>query len=1138
MADQEDRPPSVKEGEEAEQPPPEAEAPPAEAAEALEVPAEEKAASRPASAKSGKSVTDVVSQVTVQALKEPSGEEEFKLPDMPAEQAAEGGEEQQPTEQPAEGEVAEGEQPGDVEQPEGAEQPEAEPSQPVAEGEEAPAEAPAEGEVAAEEAPPAEEVERPMSGTKPPSKPTSRAGSARSGGERPGSGRPGSGRPGSGRPAEGERPPSGPRAASEAGLSAGGVSAGMISTELPTGMTRFETQPGMDSDLEEGAEEMEEAEEGYSDTESEGESEMVVLDPDHPLMLRFQRALNAQLSRQNQRITLELKEMQEATKSKHQEREDLGVQLYGLQQELARNQMNLERKHDTYANVHQAKQQAEEKLEGVRLTYKDVQQNVLMERTTGAKLQTETENLATRLLYMQNAKEDVRSDIAVMKRAAEKADTEVAKAELAKKQQDLYIDRLVDVVDDLREKIALYEAQIAAQTEETKAAREAVSEARTEIDAINLEKKQLFQQWTSSLIGMRRRDEAHAAMNQALDDQRQRVLSLETEIDGYKKSITKEQEKNETLTMVLNKTESDISTTKKLMAQSQTKQEAIKAEYTTYTRALHETEQALNRATTDRTLRLNELNALRKQIEREYQEKVNLEDAIMEKMRSQLTMDKAALYTKKMTSKLRQRKKQLEAEVAKVENEISRDILEISYTTSRIKRLQKTMEELDEEIRMKNDMISKSEGEIIKRNAVIERKQGVIDQYNKRVDQLLTSTGGEELGPLEIQIKAMNKQIEDRQAEIMELQQFWLRQQGELVKLTKDREEQGKDLERLKKQLSILTQKKLRIENEIEGHQREQKDIDHSISNMRNDMVKLNTLLTKENKLKEGMQQDNILVENDFIAALREAEHDSISMQERLEALQEEKERLLNSLVEAERQIMLWEKKTQLAREVRSAVDSEVGQGEIHAMKAEIHRMEVRYSQLMKQQEKMIRDMESAVSRRDTIWVRGDAQAKTNKKVVTQGNFQKKLGEMRKKIKQTAQDANGCDREIQELRQQQQELSKMLEDKQITCQQLQSSVDTLEGDIDNIQEIKERNLAELVSKQQKVKHYQALKDGKYKLLCRTETALENETQKQLDRMQTLNAIVDRLNQEYPHAQPALRRVTLTLQSRGVVQDSA
>ena len=67
---------------------------------------------------------------------------------------------------------------------------------------------------------------------------------------------------------------------------------------------------------------------------------------------------------------------------------------------------------------------------------------------------------------------------------------------------------------------------------------------------------------------------------------------------------------------------------------------------------------------------------------------------------------------------------------------------------------------------------------------------------------------------------------------------------------------------------------------------------------------------------------------------------------------------------------MLWEKKTQLAREARHAVDSDIGQGEIHAMKAEIHRMEVRLAQLMRQQEKMIQDMEKSVFKRECIIVK------------------------------------------------------------------------------------------------------------------------------------------------------------------------
>ena len=40
-------------------------------------------------------------------------------------------------------------------------------------------------------------------------------------------------------------------------------------------------------------------------------------------------------------------------------------------------------------------------------------------------------------------------------------------------------------------------------------------------------------------------------------------------------------------------------------------------------------------------------------------------------------------------------------------------------------------------------------------------------------------------------------------------------------------------------------------------------------------------------------------------------------------------------------------------------------------------------------------------SRRDTIVTRGDAQQKTNKKVLTKGTFERQMAETRKKIKQT-----------------------------------------------------------------------------------------------------------------------------------------
>lgn len=76
-------------------------------------------------------------------------------------------------------------------------------------------------------------------------------------------------------------------------------------------------------------------------------------------------------------------------------------------------------------------------------------------------------------------------------------------------------------------------------------------------------------------------------------------------------------------------------------------------------------------------------------------------------------------------------------------------------------------------------------------------------------------TQGEDLGPLELKIETMKKQIINSVDECNEMQQFWLRQQNELVKRTRNSEEQRRALDSCEKQLLILNQKKLRIDGNI-----------------------------------------------------------------------------------------------------------------------------------------------------------------------------------------------------------------------------------------------------------------------------------------------------------------------------------
>lgn len=54
---------------------------------------------------------------------------------------------------------------------------------------------------------------------------------------------------------------------------------------------------------------------------------------------------------------------------------------------------------------------------------------------------------------------------------------------------------------------------------------------------------------------------------------------------------------------------------------------------------------------------------------------------------------------------------------------------------------------------------------------------------------------------------------------------------------------------------------------------------------------------------------------------------------------------------------------------------------------------------------------------------------------------------------------------------------------------------------------------------------QAVKEGKYSLLCRSEIMARVEHHKVEERLQTLNVVLQQIDQEYPHYHKTLRRIT-------------
>jgi len=177
----------------------------------------------------------------------------------------------------------------------------------------------------------------------------------------------------------------------------------------------------------------------------------------------------------------------------------------------------------------------------------------------------------------------------------------------------------------------------------------------------------------------------------------------------------------------------------------------------------------------------------------------------------------------------------------------------------------------------------------------------------------------------------------------------------------------SRDCDDLRTQKTILEQKKLRMNNTMKSYEKDIRLLEVALKNLDFEMNKLNDLYYKNTAQQTKMTNDNFNIENEFKQKLKELENESIKLENQIGTLKEEKADILAEIVEAERQILLWERKIQLEKEMQDALDPNIGQSEIVAMKKEIHRMELRYEQLRKKQEQMIKDMERAVFKRETI---------------------------------------------------------------------------------------------------------------------------------------------------------------------------
>ena len=314
------------------------------------------------------------------------------------------------------------------------------------------------------------------------------------------------------------------------------------------------------------------------------------------------------------------------------------------------------------------------------------------------------------------------------------------KKEREKKRQDYFIDRLTEQLRQLQEKSAMYESQLSNQKKETTAATETMQDATMEMEAITFEKKQLLQQWKSSLIGLQRRDEYIQNIDKEIQKQKDNLISIDNEISGFKQSLRKQQEHQESLTMLLTKLENEIEYLKKQTRNNNEQQEKIKESYTMYAKTLSQTQSELDQVNADKGAIQQDISLLDKASLKLTTEIQKIEKEIMENLQNQISITKGAESAKKDGKKLKALVHEKETQIAQIQNDIALLKSESMSVNSKIDILKAKFSELDRELREKDKTIETYEAEIRKNEDLLSKKQSEVDLLNKKYDQLTSHT--------------------------------------------------------------------------------------------------------------------------------------------------------------------------------------------------------------------------------------------------------------------------------------------------------------------------------------------------------------------------------------------------------------
>lgn len=214
-------------------------------------------------------------------------------------------------------------------------------------------------------------------------------------------------------------------------------------------------------------------------------------------------------------------------------------------------------------------------------------------------------------------------------------------------------------------------------------------------------------------------------------------------------------------------------------------------------------------------------------------------------------------------------------------------------------------------------------------------------------------------------------------------------------------------------ELLVIGQKTLKIDNELRDIAKQDQNLIRDIKNLNTKMDCLSTKLFDKKQNNQIEIDECKFTHMKMLDKLRVDERSLVELENELKNIENEIDGLKRVVLDKHNEALSWETKWKMVEQAKRQNDAEYAKsGEINAMKSEIHRMEVRYSELKRAQEKLVSDMELCVHHREHIFVQANMRSKLpHKKSKLIDTMQYRVNELQSKLKQILSEINAIEKQ-------------------------------------------------------------------------------------------------------------------------------